>query len=127
MTNCHVKYFKEKTHMGATSVTGVGQGSCEGHDKGRKEFTVDVTRLIGPRVVACQSVALDSSGDRTVVLPLLPGAVTDYVVVATDTNVSAAAAVGASLTFNTNDTTITLKGTASHTIQWVIVKRGRFI
>jgi hypothetical protein len=62
--------------MGATSVTGVGQGSAAGHGKGNKgseHMSLAVHRLIGPRVVACGDVVLDQNGEATVYYPTLPG------------------------------------------------------
>lgn len=107
--------------MGATSVTGVGQGSVEGSNMGSKHWTVGVGRLLGPRVMVADEVTL-STGAATVKLPLLSGVVGDYVVVATDK--TAAAAVKAVLTFNANDTTITFAGTSSDVIQYAIIKKG---
>lgn len=110
--------------MGASSVTGVGPGSVEGSNSGSKNWTVGVGRLIGPKVVAADTATLDGSGDASVVLPLLPGAVTDYIVTATDNDTSGATAVTASMAFGDNDTTITLKGTAANVIAWSIIKKG---
>ncbi len=107
--------------MAASSVTGTGLGSVEGKNMGRKETTLAASRLIGPRVVAANEVTL-STGAATVLLPLLPGAVTDYIVTATDK--TAAAAVRAYLTFEAEDTKITFAGTSSDVIQWQIVKKG---
>mgnify|MGYP001289803643 CR=1 FL=1 len=110
--------------MGASSVTGVGPGSVEGKNQGSKHWTVGVGRLIGPKVMAADSQLLDGSGDATVVLPKLSGVVGDYIVMATDSDTSGATAVTASLAFNDNDTTITLKGTADNTVVWSIIKKG---
>lgn len=107
--------------MGATSVTGVGQGSVEGSNMGSKHWTVGVGRLLGPKVMAADVVTL-SGAAATVKLPLLPGVVGDYIVLATDK--TAAAAVKAVLTFNANDTTITFAGTSTDVIQWAIIKVG---
>lgn len=107
--------------MSASSVTGVGPGSVEGHNQGSKHYTVGVTALIGPRVMAADVVTL-ATGAATVVLPLLSGAVTDYIVLATDK--TADQSVTAALSFNTNDTTITFAGTSSDVIQWAIIKIG---
>jgi hypothetical protein len=80
-------YPKGEIHMGATSVTGVGFGSVEGLNAGRKEYTVAASRLIGPRVVACGTVTITANGlltsapgsapdtfgaGATVMLPFLP-------------------------------------------------------
>jgi hypothetical protein len=107
--------------MGATSVTGVGQGSVEGSNMGSKHWTVGVGRLLGPKVMVADEVAL-ATGAATVKLPLLPGVVGDYIVLATDK--TAANAVRAVLTFNANDTTITFAGTGTNVVQYAIVKKG---
>jgi hypothetical protein len=107
--------------MGATSATGVGQGSVEGKDHGRKEYTVAANRLIGPRVVAAGTVTL-ATGSATVILPLLPGVVGDYIVLATDyTNANAVKAV---LTFESVDSKITFTGNSTDVIQYAVVKKG---
>lgn len=108
--------------MGASSVTGVGQGSVEGQDKGSKHFTVGANRLVGPRIIAA-GTATSASGTATVLLPLLSGVATDYLVICGDTHATAAATSG-SVAFNTNDTTLTLKGTDTHVLTWTIVKKG---
>ena len=110
--------------MAATSVTGRGLGSAVPNNKGSEHMSLGVEKLIGPRVVAADSVTLDGSGDAEVVLPLLPGAVTDYIVTATDSDTSGATAVTASMAFNANDTTLTFKGTAANVINWTITKKG---
>lgn len=110
--------------MTASSVTGRGLGSANGKNKGSEHMTLGVEKLIGPRIMAADEVTLDGSGDAVVVLPLFPGAVTDYVVSVTDTDAAAAAAAAGELAFNTNDTTLTLKGPANGTVSYVIVKKG---
>ena len=108
--------------MGASSVTGTGLGSAEGADRGRKEMTIGVEKLLGPRVVTAGRVAL-VGGAGTVVLPKLPGVVGDYAVMAV--NEGAASAVRAYLTFNTNDTTVTISsGAGTDTVSWSIIKIG---
>lgn len=107
--------------MSASSVTGVGHGSAEGNDAGRKDYSVSVARLLGPRVMAADVVTL-SSGAATVILPLLSGVVADYIVLATDK--TATNAVKAVLTFGANDATITFAGTTSDVIQWAVIRVG---
>lgn len=107
--------------MGASSVTGLGLGSVEGKNQGSKHWTVGVGRLVGPRVMAAGSATL-SSGAADVVLPLLSGDESDYIVLVNDAT-GAAAASGA-LAFNDVDATITLAGTGSHVVHWAIVKIG---
>lgn len=119
-----VKYvtFKEDHKMAASSVTGVGQGSCEGQNQGSKSYTVGASRVLGPRVVAAGQVALVST-NAVVVLPLLPGVVADYIVLATD-NGAAGVAASAALTFTADSSNITLQGTGSNEVSWAIVRVG---
>lgn len=108
--------------MGASSVTGVGNGSVEGKNQGSKHWTVGVGRLLGPKIMAADVVTL-VSGTASVILPKLSGNASDYIVIATDSDATAAAA-NASLAFGANDCTLTVKGTGTHVIQWAIVKKG---
>ncbi len=110
--------------MGATSVTGVGLGSADGSNKGSAHMTLGAGSLIGPRVVACDVGTLDGSGNLVVHLPILNGGTSDFIVVANDTNVSAAAAVGCSFAMDSTKTTLTFKGTNSHSIQYSVIKKG---
>ncbi len=62
--------------MGATSVTGKGQGSAAKYgagNKGSEHMALGVHRLIGPRVVASGDLQLSGSGNGTVYFPELPG------------------------------------------------------
>jgi hypothetical protein len=79
--------------------------------------------LIGPRPVAVGTVDLNGSGVASVILPALDDTY-NYVVLANDTNTSAAAAVGASIDLNDDNATISFKGTASHTVQYGVFKFG---
>lgn len=107
--------------MGATSVTGVGQGSVEGSNMGSKHWTVGVGRLLGPKVMAADHATL-SSGTIVVTLPLLPGVVGDYIVVTGNkTNENAVKAV---LTFTSNASVVTIDGTGSDVVAWAIIKAG---
>ncbi len=105
--------------MGATSVTGVsGPGAVDGRQKGSEHMSLGVNKLIGPRVVAAGSATIGGGGTVAVDYPTLGGSASDYIVVATDTN-GTVAAVNVTA-FSTSQ--LTLKGTASHVINWVIVK-----
>jgi hypothetical protein len=107
--------------MGATSVTGVsGSGSVAGRQKGSPHWSLGVEKLIGPRVVAAGQATLNASGLFTVDLDL-SGAVTDYVGFANDTNATPAPVSVTGLTL----TTMALKGTAAHVVNWQVVKVGR--
>lgn len=110
--------------MACTTVTGRGLGSADKRQKGSEHLRVGTEKLIGPRAVAIGTATLDGSGNATVVLPVLTGTSSNYLVLCTDTNVSAAAAVGASLTISASATTLTLKGTAAHVIQYGVFKTG---
>ena len=107
--------------MGATSVTGVsGPGSVEGIQKGSERMSLGVNHLIGPRVVAAGSIALGGGGTVTVNFPTLAGVAADYVGIAIDTNATVAAVNVTALTTSS----IALKGTAAHVVNWMVVKAG---
>jgi len=108
--------------MGASSVTGVGYGSVEGHNAGSKHWTVGSGRLIGPRVVAAGTATL-SSGAATVTLPSLPSG--SYVVLVTTTNSSAAAVSGSLVNTVGTSCVVTLAGTGSQVLAWAIIKSGQ--
>jgi hypothetical protein len=110
--------------MTATTVTGRGLGSADKKGKGDEHLRVGAEKLIGPRAVAIGKFTLDGSGDGTVKLPVLTGTAANYLVLANDTNTSAAAAVGASLAIGSGVTTLTLKGTAAHVISYGVFKLG---
>jgi hypothetical protein len=108
--------------MGATSVTGVGIGGCEGTNPMSKHQSMSTNRLIGPRIMVAD-VATLSSGTATVKLPLFSGAVTDYAVIISDAS-GTAAATSATMTFGSNVTTVTLKGTSANVVYWAVLKQG---
>lgn len=108
--------------MGATSVTGVGQGSVEGLNMGSKHYTVGANRVLGPRVVAAGRVTL-ASGAASVVLPKLGGNASDYIVVITAQG-STARSQAATLTQNTNDTTLAIAGSGTDVVGWAIIRVG---
>ena len=87
-------------------------------------MTLGAAHLIGPRVVAADIGTLDGSGNLDVILPVLPGVSADYIVSATDATVVAATNVGAAIVITATETTVTLIGTASQAVSWVIMKRG---
>lgn len=107
--------------MGATSVTGVsGAGSVDGLQRGSEHMSLGVEKLIGPRVVAAGTATLDSSGDVTVDFPVLSGIAADYIAIANDTNSTVAAVNVTALT----SSSIVLKGTLGHVVNWMIIKAG---
>ena len=107
--------------MGCTSVTGKGLGSAVGSNKGSEHMTLGVGHLLGPRVIAAGTVTLAEVTEIDVVLPLLDGEESDYVVMTND--VTAAAASFGVLDFGTA-TTLTITGTSDHDISWTIIKAG---
>lgn len=107
--------------MGATSATGVsGVGSVLGNQKGSEHMSLGVEKLIGPRVVAAGSATIGGGGTVVVDFPELAGSASDYIVTASDTH-STVAAVNVTA-FDLDS--LTLKGTAAHVINWMIVKVG---
>jgi hypothetical protein len=107
--------------MGASSVTGVGQGSADKiGQKGSEHMHLDAGNLIGPHIVASGTATL-SSGTKALHIPLLPGVAADYVVVGgNQTNANAWKCV---ITLGT-DTTLTFTGTGSDVIGYAVVKTG---
>lgn len=110
--------------MAATSVTGKGLGSADKKQKGSEHLRIGAEKILGPRVVYANKVTLDGSGNKTIVLPKLSGVVGDYIVIASHADTTAPAAVAASLAFNANDTTVTVKGAASDDVFVAIMKKG---
>lgn len=110
--------------MGATSVTGTGLGAAVGNQKGSEHTTIGAEKLIGPRVVAADSVTLDGGGDAVIVLPSLDGDISNYILTVTDADAAAAAAVAGTLAGDSTSTTVTLKGPASGVVNYSIIKKG---
>lgn len=102
--------------MGASSVTGVGQGSADkkGH-KGSEHLFVGVEKLIGTRIVYSGTVTLDSGTATVVFGKELPGVDADYIVIANG---------GAAHAYATLVTTegFTMNGTGSQTISYIVVR-----
>jgi hypothetical protein len=108
--------------MGATSVTGVGQGSAEASCKGAPgRQTLGVGHLIGPHVVSAGTTTL-ASGTKALEIAPLTGVAADYIVLATD--YTAAAAVKAVLTVSSDIWTITFTGTTTDVIQYAVISVG---
>ena len=107
--------------MPATSVTGRGLGSAVPNNKGSEHTTLGVGHLIGPRVVAAGSQAL-TGGAAVVKLPLLEGAITDYIVMTND--ITGNNASNGVLSVADGNTVLTLAGTGTDTLQWQITKIG---
>lgn len=103
--------------MGATSVTGVGQGSAEGMNKGNERMTLGTTHLIGPHIVAAGSITMTAS-TGAVELPTLPGVVGQYSFHLTGNNSSAVFATSKAVTG------FTVNGASGQVVDWMVVKNG---
>ena len=101
--------------MGASSVTGTGQGSTKGLDKGKQ--SLGIGNLLGPKVVAAGQHTLAGAAD-VIAVAGLEGVVGDYIVIATD---QAGAAAGGELTALNQ---VTLRGTATNTLNWCVIEVG---
>lgn len=102
--------------MGASSVTGVGQGSAlKKGMKGSEHMFLGIEKLIGTKVVYSGTATL-SSGTYAVVFPqTLPGVAADYIVLC---NGQANYAYGASLT----TTGFTATGTGSQVVSFAVIR-----
>lgn len=109
--------------MAASSVTGVGQGSAEGNNKGSEHMSLGVEKLIGTRVVATGTVTL-SGGAGTVVFPQpLSGSKTGYLVFCT--TVSASNYSRPDVLSDNSDGDFyqfTVAGTTTNVVNWVVIK-----
>ena len=103
--------------MGATSVTGVGNGSADGLNKGSSRMTLGVDHLVGPRVVDAGVVTMSAS-TYGVELPTLSGVVGNYSVQLTASNGTAV--------YVTSFTTagFTINGASGQTIYWAVFRNG---
>lgn len=102
--------------MGASSVTGVGQGSADkkGH-KGSEHLFVGVEKLIGTRIVLSGSVVL-VGGTASVSFPkTLSGSSSDYIVLC---NGSSAYAYASSV----STTGFTANGTGTNTVSYAVIR-----
>jgi len=83
--------YKGEINMAASSVTGVGNGSADGSNKGSERMTLGVTHLIGPRIQAAGTVVL-AAGVATITFPQpLSGSEANYVVMLTPETAAGAA------------------------------------
>jgi hypothetical protein len=106
--------------MGASSVTGVGQGSADkSGQKGSEHLFVGVEKLIGTRVWYTGKVVM-TAGTQVVTLPKdLPGVDGDWMILVTDQ--TAAAAVGVTANAVASAGTFTIAGTSGHTLGYSVV------
>lgn len=103
-----------------TSVTGNGLGAVH-TQKGSEHMSLGVGHLVGPRVVAAGSGTL-SGGTLVVNIPLLDAA---YSYIAMTNDITANNASNGVLTTAGGNTVLTLTGTSTDVIQWMIVKTGK--
>lgn len=103
--------------MSATSVTGKGNGSADGKNKGSGRMSLGVNHLIGPHVVAAGSATLSSS-TFVVEFPVLTGVTADYGFHVTGS--TSAAVYVSSKTVNG----FTINGATAQVVDWMVVKNG---
>lgn len=110
--------------MGATSVTGVGQGSSEPYNKGAQgRQTLGIGHLIGPHIVYAGEAAL-TAGTVAVEIPPLTGAASDYVVLASSQDASSPAGAGGTIALASGIWTVTLNGNGTDTLSFIVVSKG---
>lgn len=108
--------------MGASSVTGVGQGSADkAGQKGSEHLFVGVEKLIGPRIVFAGSATFSASTTKAVTLPsTLPGVAADYIVIVTGQTTAANVYKVSSIT--TSGFTITSNNSNSDVVGYIVVR-----
>jgi hypothetical protein len=108
--------------MGATSVTGVGQGMAtnqKGPGNGRNYFVPQVN----PHVVAAGTAVL-VGGAKTITFPsALSDSETEYAVLLTSETANAAY-VSAKTDSSSQFASFTITGTGTDNIMWMVVKNG---
>jgi hypothetical protein len=104
--------------MGASSVTGVGQGSADkkGH-KGSEHLFVGVEKLIGTRIVLSGSVVLSGSTGAVTFPRTLSGSASDYLVLCNGSSAYAYASSVATTGFTAN-------GTSGNTVVYAVIRRS---
>lgn len=106
--------------MAASSVTGVGQGSAEGQNKGTERMTLSIDKLIGSHIVAAGRATL-SSGAATVTFPKpLSGSNTGYKIFVQST--ASYARSDSATDASGNFVSFTLAGTGTDVVQWYVIK-----
>lgn len=109
--------------MGATSVTGKGNGTADAGVKGPQNNRNHFVPQLSPHVVAAGEVAL-VAGSATITLPDLSDAATNYIVM---TEVLGSA--NTSYADNKTDTSgvmtsFDITGTGTDTVQWAVIRKG---
>ncbi len=111
--------------MGASSVTGVGQGSADkAGQKGSEHLWVGVEKLIGPRIVHAGSATLVSGTPSSVAVLFavpLPGVVSDYIVLATTVSTTGTRTVSVG-NFTVNGFTIYGTNSTTDVVQYAVVR-----
>lgn len=112
--------------MGASSVTGVGQGSADKRNKGSEHMTLGVEKLIGARVVDAGSVVLASGTPSTATVRFAAdlASATGYFVHATPVGATSGIAAAGVATSVVNTTGFVLTGgnNVTTTINWMLFK-----
>jgi hypothetical protein len=113
--------------MGASSVTGVGQGSAEGRTQARYSQAIPVSLINGPKVVAAGVWTSQGGAPDYISLPTINGATggLQYVVICNDIT-NGAAAYGLFTTSGTDPLvqSIAITGTSGHNISWALIQVG---
>ena len=110
--------------MGATSVTGVGQGSAIGNTKGSESMSLGIHKLIGPKIVAAGVKTL-SGTTGTVYVPGLTGVASDYVVtVSALTSTHVYVSTNLAAVSDTDDMSFIITGGSGANVNWAVTKTG---
>lgn len=107
--------------MVAQSVTGTGQGSAEGKTKGADRQTLGSEKILGPQVVIAGQVTLPSGSPHTIKFPKLEGTPEDYSAVAATEDGSS---IAVKLDMDATSTSVTLTGTASTLVYYMVSRNG---
>ena len=107
--------------MGATSVTGVGQGDVSGASRGSEHMTLAVGNLLGPKIVRAGSVTL-VAGAANVHFGTLGGSASDYFVMLFDVTDGGASVVPSYNTLTTSN--FVVAGDSTNVINWMVVEHG---
>lgn len=112
--------------MGATSVTGKGQGASYAGIKGPGNNRNFYVSKITPHVVAAGELTLDGSGDGTVTFTeSLALHADNYVVMLTSRNATAtAASLVSKANTSSKFSSFVVKGTAANIVQWAVIRTG---
>ena len=113
--------------MTATSVTGIGQGSSDGKNKGSQRMTLGVDHLIGPRVVHTGKAAMFSGSPSTAVVTFpqpLESGFTYTAVISPIVTTSGSAPAGSFAVYNLNVNNFTIVGPnlSAQEVYWVVSK-----